>query len=80
MNKKLTSTILALVAVLIFFIAIWQIGGAINSSLQLDQTALLRFVFVIIGMLIVLLLGYNPAIRRSLTAELSEVPTYSKTA
>jgi hypothetical protein len=58
MNKKLTSTILALVAVLVFFIAIWQIGGAINSSLQLDQTALLRFVFVIVGMLIVLVIYF----------------------
>ncbi len=58
MNRKLTSTILALVAVLVFFVAIWQIGGAINSSLQLDQTALLRFVFVVIGMLIVLVIYF----------------------
>ena len=58
MNRKFTSTILALVAVLVFFIAIWQIGGALNSSLQLDQTALLRFVFVIIGMLIVLVIYF----------------------
>ena len=54
MNKRLTSTILALVAVLIFFLAIWQIGQLINPALKLDQTALLRFVFVIVGLLIVL--------------------------
>jgi ACS family tartrate transporter-like MFS transporter len=33
-----------------------------------------------IGMLIVLLLGYNPAISRSLAPELSKMPAYSKTA
>lgn len=58
MNRKLTSTILALVAVLVFFIAIWQIGALINPNLQLDQTALLRFVFVGIGLLIVLAIYY----------------------
>jgi hypothetical protein len=56
MNRKLTSTILTLVAVLVFFIAIWQIGALINPNLQLDQTALLRFIFVIIGLLIVLVI------------------------
>src|SRR5512135_1221285 len=54
MDKRLTSTILALVAVLIFFLAIWQIGQLINPALKLDQTALLRFVFVVVGLLIVL--------------------------
>ena len=52
MNRKLLSVILSLVAVLVFFLAIVFIGGAINPSLKLDQTALLRFVFVAIGLLI----------------------------
>ena len=58
MNRKLTSVILALVAVLVFFAAIILIGGAINPSLKLDQTALLRFVFVGIGLLIVLIVYF----------------------
>ena len=53
MTKKLLSVILTLVAVLAFFLGIWLIGRLINPSLNLDQTALLRFVFVGIGLLIV---------------------------
>jgi hypothetical protein len=53
MNRKLTSVILALVAVLVFFLGIVWIGGQINPDLQLDETALIRFVFVGIGLLIV---------------------------
>lgn len=52
--KKLWSVILSLVAVLAFFLGIWLIGRLINPSLNLDQTALLRFVFVGAGLLIVL--------------------------
>jgi hypothetical protein len=59
MDRRLTSTILALVAVLIFFVAIWQIGQLINPNLALDQTALLRFVFVGVGLLIVLIVYYT---------------------
>jgi hypothetical protein len=55
MNRKLVSVLLALVAVLVFFVGIVWIGGKINPSLQLDETALLRFVFVGIGLLIVFL-------------------------
>lgn len=55
MNRKLVSVLLALVAVLVFFVSIVWIGGKINSSLQLDETALLRFIFVGIGLLIVFL-------------------------
>ncbi len=54
MTKRLTATIVSLVAVLVFFLGIWLIGRIINPSLNLDQTALLRFVFVVIGLLIVL--------------------------
>ena len=54
MNKRLLSVILSLVAVLVFFLLVVWIGGMINPSLQLDETALLRFVFVGIGLLIVL--------------------------
>jgi hypothetical protein len=53
--RKLLSVLLALAAVLIIFLLIVFIGGAINPSLKLDQTGLLRFVFVGIGMLIVFL-------------------------
>jgi hypothetical protein len=53
MDRKLVSVVLALVAVLIVFLLIVWIGGAINPDLQLDETALLRFVFVIVGLLIV---------------------------
>lgn len=53
MNRKLLSVILALVAVFIAFLLIVWIGGAINPNLKLDNTALLRFVFVGIGLLIV---------------------------
>ncbi len=54
MTRRLTSTIVALLAVLVFFLGIWLIGRLINPNLNLDQTALLRFVFVIVGLLIVL--------------------------
>lgn len=53
MDNTLRNVALSLVGVLvIFFLIIW-IGGMINPSLQLDETAFLRFVFVIIGLLIV---------------------------
>jgi hypothetical protein len=52
--NKLLSVILALVAVFVIFLLIVFVGGAINPSLKLDQTGVLRFVFVGIGMLIVL--------------------------
>jgi hypothetical protein len=58
MDRKLVSVLLALVAVLAFFIAIALIGPLVNPSLQLDETALLRFVFVAIGLLIVFLVYY----------------------
>jgi hypothetical protein len=53
MDRKLLSVIVALVAVLIIFLLVVWIGGAMNENLQLDETALLRFVFVGIGLLIV---------------------------
>jgi hypothetical protein len=52
-DRRLISVIGALIAVLVFFLLIVWIGGAINESLKLDETALLRFVFVGIGLLIV---------------------------
>jgi hypothetical protein len=55
MDRRLISVLGALVAVLVFFLLIVWIGGAINPSLQLDETALLRFVFVVIGLVIVFL-------------------------
>ena len=53
MDRKLLSVILALVGVFVVFLLIVAIGGALNESLRLDETAVLRFVFVGIGMLIV---------------------------
>ena len=53
MNRRLLSVIVALVAVLVVFLLVVWIGGAINESLKLDETALLRFGFVGIGLLIV---------------------------
>ena len=52
MNKTV-KVILSLLAVLAFFLGVWLIGRMINPSLNLDQTALLRFVFVGIGLVIV---------------------------
>jgi len=53
MSKQLRSVILSLIGVLAFFLLIVWIGGMINPNLQLDETGLLRFVFVGIGLLIV---------------------------
>jgi len=53
MDRKLVSVILSLLAVLAFFLLIVWIGGLINPSLKLDQTGVLRFAFVGIGLLIV---------------------------
>ena len=55
MDRKLLSVILALVSVFAVFLLVVWIGGSINESLKLDQTAALRFVFVGIGLLIVFL-------------------------
>ena len=53
MNRKLVSVVVALVAVFVVFLLIALIGPLINESLKLDNTAVLRFVFVAIGLLIV---------------------------
>jgi hypothetical protein len=53
MDRRLTSVLLSLLGVLVFFLAIAFIGPAINPNLKLDQTGVLRFVFVIIGLAIV---------------------------
>lgn len=55
MDRKLTSVIVSLLAVLVFFLLIVWIGGMINPDLQLDETGVLRFAFVGIGLLIVFL-------------------------
>jgi uncharacterized membrane protein len=56
MDRKTLYVILALAAVLVFFLGIIWIGGMLNPSLQLDETALLRFVFVAIGLAIVFII------------------------
>ncbi len=52
-GTKPLNVILALVAVLIVFLLVVWIGPSFNENLQLDETALLRFVFVGIGLLAV---------------------------
>ena len=52
--QKWLKVVLSLLAVLAFFLGVWLIGRMINPSLNLDETALLRFVFVGIGSLLVL--------------------------
>ncbi len=52
-DTKPLSVVIALAAVLVVFLLVAWIGPTINSSLQLDETALLRFVFVAIGLLAV---------------------------
>ena len=56
MKNKTLSVFLALVAVVVFFLGIWQIGKLVNPDLDLDETALLRFVFVGVGLLIAFLI------------------------
>ncbi|MEW5872937.1 MAG: ECF transporter S component [Chloroflexota bacterium] len=53
MDRKMLSVILSLIGVLVFFLLIVWIGGMLNESLKLDETALMRFIFVAIGLLIV---------------------------
>jgi hypothetical protein len=53
MDIKLKSVVLALLAVLAFLIGIALIAPMVNPDLQLDETALLRFFFVAVGLVIV---------------------------
>jgi hypothetical protein len=57
-DKKLLPVIFSLLAVLVFFLLIAIIGPMINPSLQLDQTALLRFLFVALGLAVVFVVYY----------------------
>ena len=52
-GTKPLSVVLSLAAVLVVFLLVVWIGPSFNESLQLDETALLRFVFVGIGLLAV---------------------------
>jgi len=47
------SVVLSLAAVLVVFLLVVWIGPSFNESLQLDETALIRFVFVGVGLLAV---------------------------
>ncbi len=53
MDRKLVSVLSALAAVLVFFLLIIWVGGALNESLKLDETAAMRFLFVFIGLVVV---------------------------
>jgi uncharacterized integral membrane protein len=57
-NKKLLPVVLSLLAVLAFFLLIALIGPLVNPSLKLDQTALLRFLFVALGLVLVFVVYY----------------------
>jgi uncharacterized membrane protein len=54
-GSKSLSVVLALGAVLVVFLLVAWLAPLINPSLQLDETALLRFVFVAVGLIIVFL-------------------------
>lgn len=58
MDRKFTGVVLSLVGVLAFFLAIALIGPLINDSLKLDETGLLRFLFVALGLVIVFVVYY----------------------
>jgi hypothetical protein len=56
MDRRLISVVVALVAVLIIFVLVSLIGGAINENLTLEAVGLLRFVFTGIGLIIVFII------------------------
>ena len=58
MDRKLVTIIIALVAVLVIFLLVSLIGGAINENLTLANVGLLRFVFTGIGLVIVFIVYY----------------------
>ncbi|HDQ71693.1 MAG TPA: ECF transporter S component, partial [Chloroflexi bacterium] len=53
MDRKLLNIIIALIAVLVIFVLVSLVGGAINENLQLQEVGLLRFVFTGIGLILV---------------------------
>jgi len=53
MDRRLLTIIIALVAVLVTFLLVSLIGGAINENLKLEEVGLLRFVFTGVGLVIV---------------------------
>ncbi len=54
-GSRSISVVLALGAVLVVFLLVAWLAPLINPNLQLDETALLRFVFVAVGLIIVFL-------------------------
>jgi uncharacterized membrane protein len=58
MDRKTVNVVLALAAVLVVFLLIAWLGPLFNESLKLDQTAVLRFVFVGIGLAIAFVVYY----------------------
>ena len=52
MSRKIVPIVLTLVAVLVFFVVMVLVVQAINPDLQLGDTALLRFLFVALGLVI----------------------------
>jgi hypothetical protein len=58
MDRKLVTVIIALIAVLVIFLLVALIGGAINENLSLANTGLLRFVFTAIGLVIAFIIYF----------------------
>ncbi len=56
--KRLVSVVLSLLAVLAFFVGVWLVGRTFNESLDITDAPVLRFVFVGIGLLIVLIVYF----------------------
>lgn len=52
-RQNVFQILIALVAVVVIFLLVYWIGGALNENLKPDETGVIRFVFVGIGMLIV---------------------------
>jgi energy-coupling factor transport system substrate-specific component len=54
MNKKLLGVLIALVVILAIFLLLIYVGGRFSERFQTGENPLLRFVFVIVGLLIAL--------------------------
>ena len=52
-RQNVFQILIALAAVVVIFLLVYWIGGALNENLKPDETGVIRFVFVGIGMLIV---------------------------
>lgn len=72
-GTKPLSVVLALAAVLVVFLLVAWLGPSFNENLQLDETALLRFVFVAIGLFAVFVVYWLTREREAWTVGTREV-------